>query len=65
MSNKLRPCPFCGLPNARVKKAYLPTLTTYTVACLCGARCANYTTRRAAVASWNGVMQHKTKKECQ
>ena len=63
MSKKLRACPFCGRKDAWVERVDLRIRFAHTVRCACGAKVANYDTRRAAVDAWNGGMLKKTAKE--
>jgi len=63
MSKKLRACPFCGLKTARVERVDLRIRFAHTVRCACGAKVANYDTRRAAVDAWNGCMLHPMARE--
>lgn len=63
MSKKLRACPFCGRKDAWVERIDLRIRVAHTVRCACGAKVANYDTRRAAVDTWNGCMLKKNAKE--
>lgn len=52
----LRPCPFCGLSNAWIKRAEVtPGQIGWKVRCACGASIAWYDKRKSAVDVWNGV----------
>ena len=60
----LRPCPFCGLSDAWIKRAEISTgRICWKVICACGASVAWYTQRKAAVHAWNGGMRSKTEAE--
>lgn len=63
MSHKLRACPFCGRKDAWVARVNLQIRFAYTVQCACGAKVANYDTRKAAIDVWNGGMLRKAVKE--
>ena len=50
----LRDCPFCGLPQGRIKRTKIAEKNVWKVRCLCGASIAWFTTRQGAVKAWNG-----------
>lgn len=50
MSEKLKPCPFCGKPAKLIE---YPEDKTYFVRCNCGASTRIYSYRKLAIKAWN------------
>ena len=57
MTDKLKPCPFCGLPAVLKETPHIPHGTDYTPQCIdpscCGRLSKKFTAKATAISFWN------------